>query len=32
MKIEPKFLPINLEQDWDICLKFRIDSYVVSFG
>ena len=32
MKIEPKFLPINLEQDWEICLKFRIDSYVVSFG
>jgi len=32
MKIEPKFLPINLEQDREICLKFRIDSYVVSFG
>jgi len=32
MKSGIEFLPINLEQDWDLCLKFRIDSYVSSFG
>ena len=32
MKSEPTFLPINLEQDWNLCLKYRIDSYVASFG
>lgn len=32
MKSGPKFLPINLEKNWDICLNYRIDSYVASFG
>lgn len=27
-----KFLPIDIERDWDLCLKFRLDSFVVSFG
>lgn len=27
-----EFTPINLEQDRETCLEFRIDSYVCSFG
>ena len=33
MKIgELEFLPIDLEKHQDVCLKFREDSFVVSFG
>jgi hypothetical protein len=27
-----RFLPINLDKDAALCIKFRIDSFVSSFG
>ena len=31
-EMKPEFRPIDIDNDWELCLQFRIDSFVASFG